>query len=138
MRYLILILGFLLFVLESSVVTLPVVLLFLLFYTIITRSDYVFVIAFIVGIFLDMVMLRPLGFTSLYFLTILFLVFLYERKFEIGTIYFVMCAAFLSSFFYLLLFSRSFIFSQALVCAILSYVFYSWYKAISTPKPRAY
>ncbi len=93
------------FLLEISVTTLPLVFLTLLCLAILTRKEWIFVIAFIAGVVLDALSFRLLSQSSLYFIGYIFLVFLYQRKFEIATKHFVFIASFLGSLGYLLLFS---------------------------------
>lgn len=134
MKYLVYPFLIFLILLESSILTIPVVLLFLLFYAVFARSETVFLIAFVSGIFLDMLLLRPLGLTSVFFLSVVFLVLLYERKFEIGTVYFVTILSFLSSLFYFLLFPSAYIFPQVVICVILSFAIFLLSKRFIAPK----
>lgn len=138
MKYLPFVVLFFLIILESSVTTLPLVLLFLIFYTVFTRSESVFFIAFFAGLLLDILMLRPLGVTSIFFLVIIFLILLYENKFEIGTMYFVMIATFVMSFLYLIFFPVSQIYLILPTCVIFSMIFFMMIKKINTPKLKAY
>jgi cell shape-determining protein MreD len=62
-----------------------------------------FVFAFFFGIFLDLVSFKTLGSSSSFFIIFLFLVLLYQRKFEIATNTFVFFASLLGSFGYLIL-----------------------------------
>lgn len=138
MKYVPYILLFFLIILESSVTTLPLVLIFLLFLAVFVRSESVFLTAFFAGILLDALTLRTLGSSSAFFLLILFLIFLYERKFEIGTIYFVVIATFFSSLIYLLVFPTDSLLPQIVLCVILSFAIFLAVKKITTPKTRAY
>ena len=106
--------------LESSVTTLPLVFLALLCLAVLTRKEWVFVIAFIVGVLLDAFSFRALGQSSLYFIIYIFLVFLYERKFEISTKYFIFIASFLGSFGFLIIFSYNNLVLQSLVSSIIA------------------
>jgi cell shape-determining protein MreD len=136
--YLLSFLLFLLIIVESSVTTLPLVLLFLIIFAVFVRSESVFLLAFFAGLLLDILTLRPLGLSSAFFLSCLFLILLYERKFEIGTFYFVAFASFFSSLGYLLLFPSSHVFSQVVICVILSFAFFTLVTRVRTPKLRAY
>lgn len=138
MKYLIYLLLFLLIIIESSITTMPWVLMFLIFFAVFVRSEVVFVMAFMSGVFIDILTLRPIGITSIFFLVILFLILLYERKFEIGTVYFVTIATFISSLLYFIVFPSSNIFSQIAICVILSFAFYILVKRVTAPRVKAY
>jgi len=107
--------------LEATVTTIPLVFLLLLFLTLLYRSYWIFLIGFLSGILLDVVLFRTLGMTSLFFVSFSFIVLMYQRKFEISTLPFVFAASFLGSFIYLLLFSAgNLIIFQAAFCAIVA------------------
>jgi len=121
--------------LESSVTTLPLVFLTLLCLAVLTREEWIFVIAFIAGVLLDALSFRVLGQSSLYFLLFIFLVFLYERKFEISTKYFVLLASFVGSFGYLLLFTYgNLIIIQAIASAIIGTIIFSFFRKFKERK----
>ena len=111
--------------LESSVTTLPLVFLTLLCFAVLTRKEWIFVIAFIAGVLLDAFSFRALGQSSLYFIIYIFLVFLYERKFEISTKYFIFIASFLGSFGFLIIFSYNNLVLQSLVSSIIAVSIFS-------------
>lgn len=111
--------------LESSVTTLPLVFLTLFCLAVLTRKEWIFVIAFIAGVFLDALSFRVLGQSSLYFILYIFLVFLYERKFEISTKYFVFIASFLGSFGFLIIFSYNNVVLQSLMSSIIGILIFS-------------
>lgn len=106
--------------LESTVTTLPLVLVLLLCFATIKRDTSIFIIAFCVGIFFDIVTLRPVGVASMFFLTFLFLVFLYQRKYEIESYPFVIMASFVGSWFFLTIFGYQDVFFVAGVSALLA------------------
>jgi hypothetical protein len=90
--------------LEGTVTTLPLVLVCLLCLTILLRNPFMFFIAFLSGFFLDVFAIRPVGQTSIFFLLVVLLIFLYQRKYEINSYPFVILASFIGSFFYLFMF----------------------------------
>lgn len=94
---------FLAIILEASITTLPFLFLVLLSLTVLFRSNIVFLYAFSFGLLIDLLTLRPLGQTSAILVFLLFLVLLYQRKFEIDTSYFVLAASFFGSLGFLLL-----------------------------------
>jgi cell shape-determining protein MreD len=90
-------------ILQASLTTIPFIFLILLVFTVLLRANWLFVLAFIFGIFLDLVTFKVLGTSSASFLVILFLVLLYRSKFEIATNTFIVVVSFLGSLGYLFL-----------------------------------
>ncbi len=111
--------------LESSATTLPLVFVTLLCLAVLVRKEWIFAIAFIAGMVLDALSFRVLGQTSLYFILYIFLVFLYERKFEISTKYFIIIASFLGSFGFLIIFSYENAILQSLMSSIIGVLIFS-------------
>lgn len=110
--------------LQGIVTTLPVILCILLLGYITKKEAWFFVVGFFCGILLDVLQVRPIGQSSLFFVLLLTLVFLYERKFEIATVPFVMLSSFFASYLFLQLFSSSFVLLQALLsCMLCVFVF---------------
>lgn len=97
--YLILALAF---IFEGTVTTLPLVLISFLVLMIFLRAKFLFWLALLAGILLDVFLLRPFGLTALLLTIFLFATVLYEKKFESSTGYFILIFAFLSSLIYLL------------------------------------
>lgn len=89
-------------ILESSVTTLPLVFVALLVFTLTNKKNYVFLLAFIVGIIFDALSFRLLGLSSIYLTLALFLVLIYQSKFEIMSINFVLISSFVGSLGFLL------------------------------------
>lgn len=106
--------------LQASITTIPIVLDILLIFYIFNRKSFVFLLAFASGIFLDLTSVRIVGQSSIFFVTFLFVVSLYERKFEIVSGYFVFFSSFLGSLFFLKISGYDYIFQQALISAIFS------------------
>ena len=90
--------------LEGTVTSLPLVFVCLVILTIATRNLFLFFLAFVSGIFLDAFALRPIGQSSIYLLLCVFLMLLYQRKYEINSYPFVLLASFVGSLLYLLIF----------------------------------
>lgn len=90
--------------LETGGFQLPLSLLFLLVFFAVTKSERAFLLAFFIGLLLDTLLIRTLGLTSLFFVVFLFLIHLYERKYEIKTLPFVLIALFFGVGIYGLLF----------------------------------
>lgn len=84
------------------ITTLPLIItLILMCYLFYTDSAWVLVVAFIFGIFLDVRGVGHIGQTSMYLLLFVFIVSLYQRKFEIKSAPFVFFSVFLGSVFFL-------------------------------------
>jgi cell shape-determining protein MreD len=104
-------------ILEASLITIPFVFLSLLCLLVLSRGNWLFIFAFAFGLVLDLVTFKTLGASSAFFVIFLFLVLLYQSKFEIATNAFVFFASFLGSFGYLLLLGYN---NNILLQAILS------------------
>lgn len=91
-------LGFFFIVLlESTILSIPLTLIVLLLFFVFKKSSEVFLYAFIAGLLLDITHVRTIGVTSIFFVLFLFLVSLYDKKYEICTVPFVMAAALVGS-----------------------------------------
>ena len=133
MKY-ILILSFLLSVfLESSVTTIPLVFLVLLAFFVLERKEWIFALAFLAGIFLDILSFRTVGTTSVFFLVFLFLVFLYERKFETATSYFIFAASLAGSILFLSLFSYNGVIIEGLVSSLIGVLIFMVFSKFNNP-----
>ena len=112
-------------ILEGTVTTLPLVLVCLLCLTIIKRDTTVFFAAFFVGILLDVFTLHVVGGASVFFLLFVFLILLYQRKYEIYSYPFVMVASFFGSVLFLLSFSYKDVLVQSFVSAVIGIVVFA-------------
>ena len=90
-------------ILEGTLTLLPIVFLILLFFAVSNKNQFIFPLAFISGTFLDLFSLRIIGTTSIFFLIFFFLIFLYERKFEIKSPWFFAIAGVFGSTLYFIL-----------------------------------
>ena len=114
------------FLLEITVTTLPLVFLILLSVAVISKKEWIFALAFILGLILDVFSFKLIGASSIFFLVFIFLVFMYQKKFEIATKPFIFLASFLGSLAFLLLFSfSSLIIVEAILSAIIGTVIFS-------------
>jgi len=108
MKTIIFLVGFLLcFFLETTVIAIPLVMLWLLVSIVIIQEEWLFIVAFFIGLLLDSVSFSRLGMHSIFFLLFSFLIFLYEEKFEIHNMLFVVIFSFFGLFFYFLFFGSS-------------------------------
>lgn len=103
----------------SVVSTIPLAVILLTLGAIVFRKSWIFAAAFFLGLIFDLLYLRPLGYTSIIFCIFVFLVFLYERKFEVQTVPFVFFGVFLGSFVYLKIFGYNQAIIQSAVNAFL-------------------
>jgi rod shape-determining protein MreD len=103
MKYFALALLLLALVFEVSLTTIPFIFLVLLCLMVIFRENWLFAMAFIFGLLFDFLSFKTVGISSLFLVLVLFLVLLYQSKFEITTAYFVAIASFLGSLLFLVL-----------------------------------
>ena len=115
-------------ILEGTVTALPLVILCLICMTICLRNSIVFFPAFIAGIFLDAFALRPIGGTSVFFLVTVFLILLYQRKYEINSYPFILLASFLSSFLYLFIFDYHGAIVLSCVSSVIAVLLFACYR----------
>lgn len=121
MKTALLCLVLLLFVaLESGFTTLPLVLVLILVVFGAHKRELALFLALLGGILIDVLTLKPFGISSIFFVAMLGIFSLYERKFETQSVYFIFCATLLTSFFYLLTQGNKAIFTQSFVCAVLA------------------
>jgi cell shape-determining protein MreD len=116
--------------LEGSITTLPLTLVCLLCLTIIKRDDKVFIAAFIAGLFLDIFALRQVGGTSIFFLLFVFLLLLYQRKYEIYSTPFVLVATFMGSALFLFTFGYGNVLGQAVLSTLIAGVLFSFIRLL--------
>ena len=123
-----LIVAFLFFfiLLESAIISSPIVLVFLLCLMVLEKRRYVFVIGFFAGLLLDMLLLRTLGSTAMFIVSALFLVMLYQRKFEIASFYFIAFACFIVAIAYAMFFGIANAILQATISLILAILFFTF------------
>jgi cell shape-determining protein MreD len=117
--------------LEGTVTTLPLVLVCLLCMTILKRDWVVFPAAFFAGLILDVLVVHRLGGASIFFLLYVFLILLYQRKYEINSYPFVFTASFFGSFLFLLIFNYSNVFLQSVISSLIAVVLFALLKVSS-------
>jgi len=103
MKFLAVVLLSLALVLEVSLTTIPFIFLVLLCLTVILKENWLFVLAFVFGLLIDLLSFKMIGISSSFFVLILFLVLLYQSKFEITTGYFIFISSLLGSFVFLVI-----------------------------------
>lgn len=114
--------------LEGTMTTLPFVLIVLLISGIARRSTMVFSLAFFAGLILDLLTVRLLGSTALFFLLFLFLIFLYQKKYEINSYPFVLVSSFAGAILYLNFFDYNSVFVQAGISSVIALILFSGFK----------
>lgn len=115
--------------LEISVTTLPLVFVSLLCLIVVLREDWLFIAAFLTGLLLDLLSFRTLGLSSIFLVSFLFVVLLYQGKFEIDTGYFVAAVGFLGSFLFLFLVgSTQLIIVQAIFSSLIAWLLFKLIK----------
>lgn len=90
---LLLITFFLAVILEITVIKIPLSLILLLVLFVRNKTPVIFFLALIVGAILDLSRVQVIGLTSIYFLIVIFLVFLYDKKYEIDTLSFIVISS---------------------------------------------
>lgn len=106
--------------LETTFLSLPLVLLSLILLGVLFREEWIFPVAFVMGILLDMLSFHTLGMSSIFFVVMLGIIFLYQRKYEIQSIQFVTISTFLAALSYGFIFSSTYVLGQAVVLGILA------------------
>jgi len=132
-KYLLISLFFLFFLLELIFTTVPLVFIFLINSIIFFKKEWVFVLAFFLGILMDFFQMRQLGATAIFFISVLYLITLYERKFESTSMYFILITSFFASLLYLLIF-YSFSILESLVAMLISFGIFSAFEKFSNKK----
>lgn len=111
--------------LEGTFVALPIVLVLLIVMQIAYPNGWTLVAAFFAGLFLDVMLFRQLGQTSLFFLVFLTLIALYKRKFEVRTYQFFLFATTLGVGSYLLFLGSRVFFLQLSVGLFVGLIFFA-------------
>jgi cell shape-determining protein MreD len=124
-------------IVESALTTLPLVLLVLLAIMSLFKNNFVFTLAFIFGILLDLLTLKTVGATSMFFVCFMFLILLYQSKFEIATNTFIIVASFLGSFCFLVINANSSdLILESIVSTLLGLLIFMLIKHFFLPKQQ--
>lgn len=110
----------LLIIVISGVTTIPFSIGLMTIFAVLLKRSWLFFLALGLGLFLDLIALRTLGYASLALTIFVFILFLYERKFETRTAAFVFISSFFGSTFYLMIFGYNNIFLQSLASSLLA------------------
>jgi cell shape-determining protein MreD len=88
----ILLLFFFAIIVESTIISIPLTLVGLLVLFVNKKDTSIFLYAWLTGVLLDIAYVRTIGLTSIFFTTFIFLVSLYDKKYEIRTLPFCIIA----------------------------------------------
>lgn len=131
MKYLIaLIFLFVALIFEVSLVSLPLVLVLLIVLSVIYKDYSVFVLGMVFGILRDMLTFSIVGVTSIFFISLIFIILSYQKKFEITSSYFVIFAIVVFGSLYLLMVGPSFIILKIIVSILLGVIFFAVFKKL--------
>ncbi len=120
------ILLFLIIIFLSGITTIPISIPLVIVTAVLFKKSWVFSVALGLGLFLDLISMRVLGYTGLVFIIFVFLVRLYERKFETQTLTFIFFATLIGSFVYLSIFHYSNVLLQSFVDALLAILLFKF------------
>ncbi len=90
-------------ILESTIIKAPLVLSVIAAISSIEKVETVFLVAFITGFVLDVISFSSPGIRSLFLISFVFMIYFYERKFEINNLLFVVFSSVVGSFIYIVL-----------------------------------
>lgn len=110
---------------EAMFFRIPLVLIALLLLFVLYRETWLFVAALLSGLLLDLLLLQTVGLTSIVFILFLFVVFLYEKKFEIASQVFIGIAIFLGSLVLFLVYAEGIHVLSALSASALAILLYT-------------
>lgn len=121
---------FLFTLLETTITTIPLILVVVLIIAIVNKKSWIFPVAFTLGLLLDLLSFNTIGITSIFFAIFLLIVLMYDKKFEIRTVPFVLLSSFLGSLFYLIFFNYQNIFMQAVLSSVIALILFLTVKRI--------
>jgi len=107
--------------LESTIITVPLTFLIIIFSAVTLKNNEVFILAFLSGLLLDVLTLGTIGLTSAFFVSFVMLIFLYQKKFEIESLSFVSMAALIGSIVYLFLTNSNHLVPESLFATFLMF-----------------
>lgn len=131
MRLISWLLFFILVAIEGAVTTLPFTLVFLLCLTVMKRQEWIFLLAFVSGMLLDVFSFRQAGLSSLFFVIYIFLILLYQRKYETATMPFVVIASFFGCLVYGMLTGQQSVILQSSISTCIAAAAFSVYRNLN-------
>lgn len=121
---LVILLAFISIVLESSIISIPLTAVVLTTFSFFYKKESFLIFSLFAGIILDTLALRTIGISSLFFLSLSFLIYLYEKKIE-STTAVIFIVNFISSLLYTLLIKGNISFYAPLVASLLAVLLFS-------------
>src|SRR3989344_1008470 len=121
---------FLFTLLETTITTIPLILIVVLIMAVVSKKSWIFSVAFAEGIFLDLLSFDVIGKTSVFFTFFLLIILLYDKKFEIRTVHFVLISSLLGSLFYLILFNYQNSIMQTISSSVIAVILFLVVKRI--------
>lgn len=131
---LVILLIFVAIVLESSIISAPLTLSALIAFSFIYKKEWLLIIAAVSGFVLDILMFRNLQVSSFLFLSLVFLVLLYEKKLEASS-QVILIVSFIASILYTLLINGEVSLLSSLsgsVLAVLIFILFTKSKSVKT------
>lgn len=125
-------------IIQGTVTSLPLVLFTLILLAVKVRSSDVFLYAFVSGIVLDIMLVHPLGVSSIFFLSALLVIFLYERKYELSSLIFVLSVTAVMSIVSSLLFPTPQRFLQVILAIVVNGLLFSMIEFLTLSKKKEY
>ena len=116
--------------LEATVTSLNLVLLVIVLWSALKAAEEGFVVAFFAGLILDLLKGHPLGSSSLFFLTVSFLIYVYKNRFRADKVAFLWPVSLITVFLDHWLFKQVLIPWQILVNSVLIIFFLPFFKKI--------
>lgn len=126
------------FLLESTVTNIPLVFLTLFVYFVLFSKANLFLIAFLLGIILDVVLLRQIPLTSALLIIGLFVPTLYKRRFEASNIFFISIFSFLGSLFFLTVYQADYPILKSILSIFIAVLLFEFFKMKSSIGKRNY
>lgn len=120
------ILFFLFIILLSSLTAVPLSIAMLVVCAVVFKKSWVFFAGFLLGLFLDISLLRSFGQTALIFTVFIFIIGLYEKKFEEQTLTFVFISTLLGSISYLIVFGYNNVLLQSFVNTTIAVILFKF------------
>lgn len=121
---------------EGLFTTIPLFLISLLIFCILKKGFLVYLLAFTGGILLDILSIRLIGQTSLFFVAFIFIVNLYEKKFEVMTFPFVIFFSFFGSLIFLIFWGSNHLFGSAIISCLITIIAVKTLLYFNIKKPR--
>lgn len=121
----------------STLTTIPIIVSVILCLTVVSKNPKIFILAILGGLLIDVFSLRVLGSTSLFLIIFTFMIFLYQRRFEIQTHTFVFIGSFVGSILYLFIFENNQVLVQSLLSSLLAFFLFKVFNRYNVRKSES-